>query len=177
MSSTLLVLSNNYRTLLLESEGENTSEIEELERQLVDKADACAFVLDDFEAYEKFLATKIAELQDLKRRIVAARERLKARIKIAMETLGTNEIRGDLWSFKTYKCVPKWDVNMDLLPDSFKIEKVTRVANYEKIEEDLKDGFEVPGVLITGGIAIRKTLNTKKRVDTPQKPSAALPSE
>jgi hypothetical protein len=155
MKLTIYQIEQSYNQLaeeLIENGGELTPSLEEqlaiTEEQLQNKSVAYSFVIKQMDADIDIIDAEIKRLQALKKQREKASEYLKERIKHAMDTFSIEEIKTPLVkiNFRKSESVEVDDVNQ--LPASFKVVKVTEQADKAAIKAALKDGVEVTGCRI-----------------------------
>lgn len=134
---------------LIELEGELTPEIEQaLNITLAEfetKSIAYGHVIRKLDAECDIIDAEIKRLQSIKRSRESALERLKMRIKDAMELFGMDKVQTPTLklSFRKSESVEVEDVNA--LPSMYKTIKVTESPDKQLIKESLKLGKEIPG--------------------------------
>lgn len=134
---------------LIELDGELTPELEQaLDITLSEfetKSIAYAHVIRRLDAECDIIDSEIKRLQSIKRSRESALERLKMRIKTAMETFGMDKVQTPTLklSFRKSESVEVEDVNA--LPSMYKTIKVTEAPDKTLIKESLKLGKEIPG--------------------------------
>ena len=155
MKLTIYQIEQNYNQLaeeLIDNGGELTPLLEEqlaiTEEQLQNKSVAYSFVIKQMDADVDIIDAEIKRLQALKKQREKASEYLKERIKHAMDTFQIDEIKTPLVkiNFRKSETVEVDDVN--LLPLSYKVVKITEQADKAAIKAAIKDGVEVTGCRI-----------------------------
>ena len=155
MKLTIYQIEQNYNQLaeeLIDNGGELTPELETAlaitEEQLQNKSVAYSFVIKQMDADVDIIDAEIKRLQALKKQREKASEYLKERIKHAMDLFQTDEIKTPLVkiNFRKSETVEVEDVNA--LPATFKVVKVTEQADKVAIKAAIKDGIEIPGCRI-----------------------------
>ena len=155
MKLTIYQIEQNYNQLaeeLIENGGELTPSLEEAlaitEEQLQNKSVAYSFVIKQMDADVDIISAEISRLQNLKKQREKASDYLKDRIKHAMDTFSIEEIKTPLVkiNFRKSETVEVEDVN--LLPLSYKVVKITEQADKAAIKAAIKDGVEVTGCRI-----------------------------
>lgn len=146
----LLLLSNHIEQLLLENDGEITTEIEEQmkisDAQMADKIDGYALVIAkidrSIEHHNSLLKDHAAHITRLER----TKDSLMGALQNALTTLGVEFLKGNEFLIKTKSNPPKVDVlDEAMVPAEYKNEKVTVSVDKKKISEGLKIGVEIPG--------------------------------
>ncbi|MFM7855051.1 MAG: siphovirus Gp157 family protein, partial [Flammeovirgaceae bacterium] len=109
------------------------------------KSIAYGHVIRRLDAECDIIDSEIKRLQSIKRSRESALERLKMRIKAAMETFGMDKVQTPTLklSFRKSESVEVEDVNA--LPSMYKTLKVTESPDKTLIKESLKLGKEIPG--------------------------------
>ena len=155
MKLTIYQIEQSYNQLaeeLMENGGELTPSLEEqlaiTEEQLQNKSVAYSFVIKQMDADVDIIDAEIKRLQGLKKQREKASEYLKERIKHAMDTFQIDEIKTPLVkiNFRKSETVEVDDVN--LLPLSYKVVKVTEQADKAAIKAAIKDGVDIAGCRI-----------------------------
>ena len=155
MKLTIYQIEQSYNQLaeeLIENGGELTPSLEEqlaiTEEQLQNKSVAYSFVIKQMDADVDIIDAEIKRLQALKKQREKASEYLKERIKHAMDTFSIEEIKTPLVkiNFRKSETVEVDDVN--LLPLTYKVVKITEQADKAAIKAALKDGVDVTGCRI-----------------------------
>mgnify|MGYP001561026313 CR=1 FL=1 len=144
--------------LLQEAQGELSPELEswmdEVEKTVAGKVDAYHYILSRLEANEDHLRIEASALEAAARSIAKVRENMKARIKMAMLTMDTDEIKGSAWRFKLSPAQPRLVVD-----DEGKIPKDYMVVSYspdkDKLKAAIKSGAAIEGVHIETTDALR----------------------
>ena len=143
---------NQLAEELIDNGGELTTELSEAlaitEEQLQNKSVAYSFVIKEMDAEIDIIDAEIKRLQAMKKTRENASERLRANIKHAMELFNIDEIKTPLVkiNFRKSEAVEVDDVNQ--LPASYKVVKVTEQADKMAIKEAIKNGAEIPGCRI-----------------------------
>jgi hypothetical protein len=155
MKLTIYQIEQSYNQLaeeLIDNGGELTPELSEAlaitEEQLQNKSVAYSFVIKQIDSEVDIIDVEIKRLQAMKKTRENASERLKANIKHAMELFNIDEIKTPLVkiNFRKSEAVEVDDVNQ--LPASYKVVKVTEQADKMAIKEAIKNGAEIPGCRI-----------------------------
>ena len=154
MNNSLINLSTQLVTLAYDSEGEVTDEMEKFTAAIEDKIDAYGWLLDEIPHHVAAAKERIDALRAVVKRFEHIEESLKFRLKASMSTLGTNELAGNDYKFKLQKCKQSLVLKEEVLPRDYF--KVLYVPDKDRIREDLDRGIEIPGVLLEGGVALRK---------------------
>ena len=155
----------SVETMLLESNGELTPEIEAMllitETALPEKIDSYGLVIDRFSSLEKFYKEKSDAILRMARAFGSAQDRLKDNLKASMTTLGTDELKGFDIRFKLSATKPSVVVDaVETLDAAYTtIEQVTKV-NKDRIRQDLELGVPVNGARLERGFALRSYVNS-----------------
>lgn len=153
--------------LLMESGGEITEELEqmfaELDLKTRHKVDAYAFAMDKMESEAEYWKQRAERCMRVAKSFLVARERLNNTIKNRMIVDGTNDLVGFESKFKLVKIKPKMIINENILDNRFYKEAVLRKIDRSLIEDAIKQGESVPGVVLEPVYTLRPTVN-KDRV-------------
>jgi hypothetical protein len=139
----------NLSNELLEVGGELTPELEQAleisQEQLNNKGIAYGFIIKKFETESDIIDAEIKRLQALKKSRENTVERLKERIKSAMELFDVDKIETPLMklSFRKSEAIQIDDIT--LIPSMYKTLKVTEHPDKTLIKDSLKLGKEVKG--------------------------------
>ena len=134
---------------LIECSGELTPELEEslqiTQEQLQHKGIAYGYIIKKMETESDIIDAEIKRLQALKKSRENSVEKLKERIKSAMELFDVDKIETPLMklSFRKSTSVEVEDVNS--LPAIYKTIKITESADKKLIKESLELGKEING--------------------------------
>jgi hypothetical protein len=136
--------------MLLECGGELSPELEEEldvnQQLLAKKTDGYNFIIEEMEAQASIWRRRKDACAKQQRKFESEIERLRKRIKDALNTMGKKEIQGDYYRFQIRKCRPKLMIeDEDLLPAEFKMIVQTQAVDTDKLLSALLAGFEVPG--------------------------------
>lgn len=159
----LSVEANRLEELLLESGGELTPEfetwLEQINTHLETKADSYAHVIDKLNANISMLRENAQAYTQAARSLENAQERIKSRIKEALEAMGRTQLRGNRKAFVLSNCPTRLVINEADLDSSYTIIKTDYVPDKERIKAALKDGIAVKGAHFEGGKALRITVS------------------
>lgn len=168
----LLELAQEYasvETKLIRDAEENQGEISEhfqlyldtIESEIEYKADAYHYVLERLSHGAAHLAAEATRFERAAKTLNVARERIKERMMLAMQTLDVNEVRGTNFRFKLQKnASPKLETAPELAdnpPDEYI--KIKRLLDVSKLREDLEAGKEIPGAKLVQGFHVRSYIN------------------
>jgi hypothetical protein len=155
MNKSLFQIEQEYQLLtdqLIESEGELTPELEQAldiaQTELQTKGVAYSYIIKKIDAECDIIDAEIKRLQSIKKARENASERLKTRIKQAMELFDMPKIETPLikLSFRKSESVEVDDINS--LPAMYKTIKLTETPDKKLIKDSLKLGKEIPGCRI-----------------------------
>lgn len=150
---------SNIERILEESGGELTAEIEAelaaLELQTAGKIDGYYAFMERCKSVGELMETRAAEIQKIAKGHFNLAESLKSRIMYAMSTMGVQEIVGNFKRAKLSPTKGRLIIDEKLLPEEFKMQVVTMVADKERIREKLEMFEEIPGAKIEGGQSVR----------------------
>lgn len=150
---------------MIESGGEITEAIEQMlvvtEINLPAKIDGYSEFIDRMDMIEEFYKEKADFYLRLAGSAAGLAKRCKDNLKLAMQTLGTQEITGFDIKFKLIPSNPSCVVDDEGVVDgSYKItETITRIDK-KRIAEDLKLGVPVSGAHLERGVSLRKYANS-----------------
>jgi hypothetical protein len=133
-------------------ENELTPEIEQAlvinQDELKEKALNYAYVIRTFEDDVTAIDNEIKRLRALKEVKTNSIERLKHSISTAMNIYGIEKVESPLLKLSFRKSEAVEITNEEVLPLSFKTEKVTYTPNKVKIKESIKNGETVYGAIL-----------------------------
>jgi hypothetical protein len=133
-------------------ENELTPEIEQVlvinQDELKEKALNYAYVIRTFEDDVISIDNEIKRLRALKEAKTNSIERLKESISTAMNIYGIEKVESPLLKLSFRKSEAVEITNEEVLPLSFKTEKVTYTPNKTKIKEAIKNGETVFGAIL-----------------------------
>jgi hypothetical protein len=133
-------------------ENELTPEIEQAlvinQDELKEKALNYAYVIRTFEDDVTTIDNEIKRLRALKEAKTNSIERLKESISTAMNIYGIEKVESPLLKLSFRKSEAVEITNEEVLPMSFKTEKVTYTPNKVKIKEAIKNGETVFGAIL-----------------------------
>lgn len=165
---TIVSLSANMGTILAEiaeAGGELSPRLEamldDIGTDLARKTDSYVMVMDKLEAEEAFWKAKAEGFSRVAKGCASIREKMKERIRAAIELTGEDEIRGDDFRFKLSPSKPALVIDEGLLPDSWKIQVTTIAPDKERIRAALEAGEPVLGAALKETKSLRKYVNKK----------------
>lgn len=148
---------------IIESGGELSPQLEEffasVSKDLAQKTDSYAFVMDRLDAEEKFWAEKAEQFGRVAKSVGNARERMKQAIKTAMHVMETDEVKGNDFRFKLSRSTPKLVIDQNLLPAHYFMIVNSRVVDKEMIARELEAGHEIAGAKMEEVKSLRKYVN------------------
>lgn len=161
-----LVLSANALTdRIVETGGELTPDLEQAlelsERDLAEKVDACAVVLERLDHEAAYWKDKAASYAKIGKACEAARERLRERIKGSLIMLGQQELVGQDVRFRLSPAKARLLIDETNLSSEWKIQVTTTEPDKERIRAMLDDGLEIPGARLEPGWSLRQYANRK----------------
>lgn len=154
----IIELENEYKKLSAlirlgggELDEEIETALEAAEQALIQKADACHWVLKKFENDSKLFKEEAARLSSYAKTLGNSIDSIKSRIIEALENSETKEIEGENVLFKLKNNPPSLKiVDADLIPATYKKEVTETVIDNAAIKADLKNG-PVEGAVLTVG--------------------------
>jgi hypothetical protein len=153
-------IENEYKLLMQEieaNEGELTDEmaqrLEITQANLQEKATNYAFVVKHYEGEADIIAAEIKRLQELKKKRENNIERLKDRVKTAMQTFGVSKIETPTLtlSLRSSKAVEVVDENL-VDEEYFRVKKEVSKTELKKA---IEEGKEVFGARIVENISLQ----------------------
>ena len=168
-SKSLLAIANevnSLETMLLESQGEITEEIEKFlsvkETHLPDKVDSYYFIMEGMKSKEALYKAQADRYAVAAKSFKNAQETLKERLKLAMAEMSLDEIKGHAWRFKLSASKPSLVIeDQSLIPDAYFVLETTRVLEKDRLLEDLKIG-QVAGAKLEPSSSLRSYVMTPK---------------
>lgn len=155
-SKSLIMLSAELETMLVESEGEITEAIAQHLSALATKVDGCVYMLERFSQINEFYKARAEKLERIAKAAKTAEERLKEYVKTTMQMTDKKEIEGDDFRIKLSPTAPKVNVvDESKLPNKFLVDKVVISPDKKAILQAVKTGEVVPGVVIEENFSLR----------------------
>lgn len=155
-NKSLIALSADLETSLIESSGEITEQIETMLAKIAKKVDGSVFVLERFEKIAEHYNEKADKLLSIAIAAQRANDRLKEYIKHAMELQGTIDLEGDDFRFRITKAPPSVKItNQDEIPEEFINSKVVKTPDKKRIAKAIEDGGDVPGAKLEYSVGLR----------------------
>lgn len=130
--------------LIFEEGGELSETLErwlaEVETNLTVKVDSYHFAMQRFESTAEMLKKRASQITTAARALENVQERLKDRIKLAMQTIGTDEVKGTEFRFKLARGKERVIIDEKQVSPEFFSEKtvVVRELNRDKLVEAAK---------------------------------------
>lgn len=164
--ATLLDLANRANEitqLIIEADGELTPELEQAlavsEKDIAQKADGYYLMMVTMSNRVKELKELSKQFTDAAKSIDNQLKSLNERLKFAMESMDTDEIKGERYRFKLSTGKASLVIKHELIGDAFKREVVTTEVDKDLIESKLKAGEKVPGAYLEPTLTLRKYVN------------------
>ena len=138
-------------------QGEETQEqiaakLQSLTVMMTHKTDAVCGYNQSLDDFQDAIASRIKELQDLKKRVEKKQSRFHDYILSALDRLGTSKITGTLYTISARKPLKAVEIeNENLLPSRYIKLKETVDIDKKQIAEDLKNGMIIEGALLKDG--------------------------
>lgn len=157
---------NALDELLIEQSGEVCPTLEQWmqinEHNMAEKVDNYKLYIEHLESrneYFKGIKDQANQAQNIFKNMVS---RMKENLKYAMASLGTDELRGDMYRFKLSKPKSKLTItDAEKIPLEFTKEVTEIQIDMEAIEKAISEGREVPGVTIETNQSLLSYSNTK----------------
>ena len=167
MSKALQLIVNEVAQLeqmLIESGGEITPEIENMlavkDVQLPEKIDGYYSIIERFELIQDFYKQKADAMSRLAKAASQVSDRCKDNLKLAMQELNVDELKGQDYRFKLSPSNPSVIIpDESLLDQSYTITKTVTSIDKKRILEDLKLAVKVMGARLEENFSLRKYLN------------------
>ena len=138
-------------------EGEITLEIEEAliitENELQQKSIAYLEVIKQKESFNSLIDNEIKRLQQLKKVNGNIIERLETNLLLAVRTFGTFSV--GLQKFGTRKSSQVIVNDVNLLPEKYKVIKVTEAADKMALKKAIESGEQIEGVYIQENLNLK----------------------
>lgn len=168
-SKSLLAIANevnSLETLLLESMGEITPEIEKhlivKDTQLPDKVDSYYFIMEKMKANEAYYKSQAEKFTSAAKTFKNAQETLKERLKLAMSEMKIDEIKGHSFRFKLSNTKPSLIVEDEAqIPKEYFVQTISTTLEKDRLLEDLKIG-QVAGCKLEPSFSLRSYVNSPK---------------
>lgn len=168
--NSLVQIAQDLTTLeqkLIESEGHVTPEIEELlvvnSEMLPAKVDNYSLFLNRCKSVEQFYLERADFFYKVAKQMSNVQDQLNHNIKIAMQTLGVDELTGQDVRFKLQGVKAKVVIDDDsLIPKDYKKEVIKFEIEKERLRGDLEIGA-VPGAHLEKSFALKTYAATPKK--------------
>lgn len=163
----LVQQANVLSRMLAETNGEITPEIDALmanvDVKLPEKVDGYAIVLERLEFEESYWKGKANAYALIAKAHKALQERLKDRLKEAIQALGTDEIKGNDVRFKLSRVKPALVLNELKLDPTYKMTVTELVPDKDRIRAALQEGAVIEGAELKESVSLRPYLNKKEK--------------
>jgi hypothetical protein len=152
---TLIALHSEYQAIVynllrlceLGDEGVDLAKLrDEAFAKLVEKADSYGFVIEQLESFGEQCKRRVEEWQKGVKASRSAIEGLKFRMRYILSQMDEQKITGSEFEFYLTKPTEKFEVDDTLLPKEYKKAVLVYERDEDKIEADMKEGKEIPGV-------------------------------
>lgn len=160
---TLVDLDRECRDLVaqLSTSGEDISEgalkvLETAELALCEKVDAYSHVMARLRSEESFWSDQESKCYAAKKAFKSAQERLKERMRWVLTQREDKSLQGQISRFFLARATPRVEINLENLPDEYKVSKIEISADRAKVESALKAGKIVPGAVMVENFALRE---------------------
>lgn len=137
------------------------SMLEDVGKDLAQKTDSYVMVMDKLEAEEAFWKAKSDAFSKVARGCSLIREKMKERIRAAIELTGEDEVRGDDFRFKLSPSGKKLVIEEALVGEEWKMVVTERVIDKDRIKMELEAGGTVTGCKLLETKSLRKYVNKK----------------
>lgn len=153
-------VASEYSDLVMELSGEITPELDAKLATLTQKIDASAYVVKHFQTQQDHFKQIEEEARAARKRFELCEERLKQYIKDCLALAGVQKLQGENYRLTLYKCKQSVQLPQDVseLPKEYQRAVTKIVPATDEIRADLEAGKHIPGVTLTGGVALRITL-------------------
>jgi hypothetical protein len=153
---------------LIESGGLITPELEQLlevkDVHLPEKVDSHALVIDRMESIAAFYKAKAEFFLRLAKSAVNVADRCEANLKMAMQAMGADEIKGMDIRYRLVRSNPACVIEDEAKIDGgYKVTETITKVDKKRILEDLKIGVPVEGARLEQGYSLRQYPNTPGR--------------
>lgn len=165
---TIVQETNNIETMLLESQGELTPEIETAltvsGSDMAEKVDSYSYIIDRFAALEMHYKSKAEFFSAISKQCDNVQKRLKNNVQFAMQSLGKTELLGEDIKFKLSSTSGSLFItDEEMVPVEYKTEKMVTTINNKSVKDDIAKGKVVPGAEIKPGFSLKIVANTPDR--------------
>lgn len=161
--SLLVAEMSQVLTQIVEAGGELSPEIESmfdsLGTEIQTKTDNYAFFMERLDSEAEYWKARAETMTKVARSCINLKARLNDSIKLAMQQLGQDEIKGNEMRFKLSKLAPKLVLEEAAVTDAYKMIVTQHVPDKERIKHDLAAGLAVPGARMEDVFSLRKYVN------------------
>ncbi len=155
-NKSLVRLAGELEVGLIESGGELTEALAEKLAQVAKKVDGSVFILERFDKIAEHYAEKARHLEIISAAAIKANARLREYIKNAMELMGTTDLDGEDFRFKTTKSKPTVIIkDQASIPEQFMVIKTTKAPDKNAISKAIESGQSVIGADLEYSVALR----------------------
>lgn len=153
--------------LIRESDGELTpvldSWLEEISKNITSKVDSYKFYLDEFDSEIERLKKDGKDSYAAAKTVENIQDRMKEKIKLAMQMLETNSLNGERYRFSISPSMPRLVIEESVLPKEYVMHVYTVVPDKVRIKSDLDAGITIPGVQLLPGVTLKSYINKGDR--------------
>jgi hypothetical protein len=136
--------------------------LDQINQDLIHKADHYHFAMKHLKAVSDMLKSRASEFSDASRLLDNAQDKMKDRIKTAMQIMKTSEIKGHDVVFKLSGMNRKLVISQEKLDINYLMAEMVYKPNKEQIEEDLDKGLVIEGVQVIESPTLRMSVNKGK---------------
>jgi hypothetical protein len=133
--------------------------LDQISRDLSDKIDHYHYTLKHLKAVADMLKARASEFSEASKVLDNAQEKMRERIKTAMQIMQAQEIRGRDVVYKLSGKNRKLVIRQDQLDVNYLQAEVVYKPNKEQIEQDLDKGLVIPGVEVIEAPTLRTSVN------------------
>lgn len=133
----------------------------DVQNKLSEKLDSYEMVMtrlksraEDYRKYSQQFAKSAQAMEK-------ANERMRDKIKEAMQLMGKDEVNGNMFRYKLAQSNFSLVIDEDILPDEYKKTLISVVPDKEKIKEDLKNGIKIEGARLEPNVSLRSYGNIR----------------
>lgn len=152
MEKTLYEINQDYLRLMSEieeNEGEMTPELEQAlainEADHAAKLEAYGQIIANYKAEAEACKAEAARLKAKADRAARSAERLKDTIRFFLTATDRRKVAAGVWSFSLRESVAVEVSDMEILPEGYIREKVTREPDKAALKDALNGGAAIPG--------------------------------
>lgn len=156
----LVQYAKNLTDSLIQGEGELTPELElelaNIDKELMTKVDSYKYVLERLDLEAKYWKDKADQYLRVSKSCKNLQDRMKERIKEAMDILEASEVEGNDFKFKLIKQGEKVEVlDENFIPVKFMKEEITYKLDKKALLKELKNGEKIEGCEIKPIVSLR----------------------